>query len=79
MDLKDYIKNKQSFLDNLEDISLIRFMLQAAIKTNIFGKDQSYTGLDLKQKIHFLMDAEIKQKSEYPFNKNYLRKNLVLS
>lgn len=78
-DLKDYIKNKQSFLDNLEDISLIRFMLQAAIKANIFGKDQSYIGLNLKQKIHFLMDAEIKQKSEYPFNKNYLRKNLAIS
>lgn len=78
-DLKNYIKNKQSFLDNLEDISLIRFMLQAAIKENIFGKDQSYIGLNLKQKIHFLVDAEVKQKSEYPFNKNYLRKNLAVS
>ena len=77
-DLKDYVKNKQSFLDNLEEISLIRFVLQAAIKENVFGKDQSYTGLDLKHKIHFLMDAEIKQKSEYPFNKNYLRKNLAV-
>lgn len=77
--LKDYIKNKQSFLDNLEDISLIRFMLQAAIKENVFGKDQSYTGLNLKRKIHFLMDAEIKQKSDYPFNKNYLRKSLAMS
>ena len=76
--LKDYIKNKQSFLDNLEDISLIRFILQAAIKENILGKDQSYTNLKLKQKIYFLMDAEIKRKSEYPFNKNYLLKNLVI-
>lgn len=75
-DLKHYIKSKQSFLDDLEEIPLIRFALQAAIKENIFGKDQSYTGLKLKQKIHFLMDAEIKQKSEYPFNKNYLLKNL---
>jgi len=76
-DLKSYIKNKQSFLDNLEEIPLIRFALQAAIKENVFGKDQTYTGLKLKQKIHFLMDAEIKQKSDYPFNKNYLLKNLM--
>ncbi len=76
-DLKNYIKSKQMFLDNLEGISLIRFALQAAIKENIFGKDQSYTGLKLKQKIHFLMDAEIKQKSDYPFNKNYLLRDLT--
>lgn len=76
--LKNYIKRKQSFMDDLDEIPLIRFSLQAAIKENIFGKDQSYTGLKLKQKIHFLMDAEIKQKSEYPFNKNYLLKNLAI-
>lgn len=77
-DLKSYIKNKQSFLDDLDEIPLIRFALQAAVKENIFGKDQSYTGLKLKHKIHFLMNAEIKQKSEYPFNKNYLLKNLAV-
>ena len=77
-DLRSYIKNKRSFLDDLGEIPLIRFALQAAIKENIFGKDQSYTGLKLKQKIHFLMDAEIKQKSEYPFNKNYLLRNLTI-
>ena len=76
--LKNYIKRKQSFMDDLDEIPLIRFSLQAAIKENIFGKDQAYTGLKLKQKIHFLMDAEIKQKSEYPFNKNYLLKNLAI-
>lgn len=77
-DLKHYIKSKQSFLDDFEEIPLIRFALQAAIKENIFCKDQSYTGLKLKQKIHFLMDSEIKQKSEYPFNKNCLLKNLAI-
>lgn len=77
-DLKSYIKNKQSFLDDFDEISLIRFALQAAIKENVFGKDQTYTGLKLKQKIHFLMDAEIKQKSEYPLNKNYLLRNLAI-
>ena len=76
-DLKSYIKNKRSFLNDLEEIPLIRFALQAAIKENIFGKDQTYTGLKLKQKIHFLMDAEINQKSEHPFNKNHLLKNLT--
>ncbi len=77
-DLKHYIRSKQTFLDDLEEIPLIRFALQAAIKETIFGKDQSYTKLNLKNKIHFLMDAEIKQKSEYPFNKNYLLKNLTI-
>ena len=77
-DLKSYIKNKQSFLDDLDEISLIRFALQAAIKENVFEKDQTYTGLKLKHKIHFLMDAEIKQKSEYPFNRNYLLRNLAI-
>lgn len=77
-DLKFYIKNKRSFLDDLDEIPLIRFALQAAIKENIFSRDQSYTGLKLKHKIHFLMDAEVKQKSEYPFNKNYLLKNLAV-
>ncbi len=76
--LKNYIKSKQTFLDDLEEISLIRFALQAAIKETVFQKDQSYTSLKLKNKIHFLMDAEIKQKLEYTFNKNYLRKNLQL-
>ncbi len=77
-DLKNYIKDKRSFLDDFEEIPLIRFALQAAIKENVFGKDQTYTGLKLKQKIHFLMDAETKQKSDYPFNKNYLLKNLMI-
>jgi len=77
-DLKHYIKSKQSFLDDLEEIPLIRFALQAAIKENVFEKDQSYTKMKLKDKIHFLMDAEIKQKSEYPLNKNYLLKNLTV-
>ena len=75
--LNDYVKDKKSFLDDLEDISFIRFALQAAIKENVFRQDQSYTKLNLKNKIHFLMDAEIKQKSDYPLNKNYLRKNLT--
>ena len=74
--LNNYAKDKKSFLDDLEDISFIRFSLQAAIKENIFHQDQSYTKLNLKDKIHFLMDAEIKQKSDYPLNKNYLLKNL---
>ncbi|MBO4406039.1 MAG: hypothetical protein J5821_04910 [Alphaproteobacteria bacterium] len=74
--LNNYVKDKKSFLDDLEDISFIRFSLQAAIKENIFHQDQSYTKLNLKDKIHFLMDAEIKQKSDYPLNKNYLLKNL---
>jgi len=76
--LDTYVKDKKSFLDDLEDISFIRFALQAAIKENIFHQDQSYTKMKLKDKIHFLMDAEIKQKSEYPFNKSYLLKNLAV-
>lgn len=75
--LNDYIRNKKSLLDDLEDISFIRFALQAAIKENVFHQDQSYTKLKLKDKIHFLMDAEIKQKSDYPFNKSYLKRNLI--
>lgn len=75
--LKDYIKSRNSFWDDLENVSFIRFALRAAIKENVFHQDQSYTKLDLKDKIHFLMDSEIKQKLEYPFNKNYLKKNLL--
>ncbi len=76
--LDTYVKDKKSFLDDLEDISFIRFALQAAIKENVFHQDQSYTKLNLKDKIHFLMDAEIKQKSDSFLNKNYLRKNLAI-
>ena len=76
--LDTYVKDKKSFLDDLEDISFIRFALQAAIKENVFHQDQSYTKLNLKDKIHFLMDAEIKQKSDSFLNKNYLRKNLTI-
>lgn len=76
--LNAYVRDKKSFSDDLEDISFIRFALQAAIKENVFHQDQSYTKMNLKDKIHFLMDAEIKQKSDFLLNKNYLLKNLAV-
>lgn len=75
-DLKDYIKDKKNFFDELDCIPFIRIALQSAIKENVLHQNQSYLKLNLKDKIHFLMDAEIKQKLDYPLNKNYIKKYL---
>lgn len=76
--LKEYATYKNSFLKELDSIGFIRFALQAAIKENIFHQNQDYIKMNLTDKIHFLMDAEIKQKLSYPFNKNYLYQNLLI-
>lgn len=77
-DLREYITYKKSFLDDFDFIPLIRYLLQASIKENIFHQDQSYIKMNLKNKIRFLMEAELKQKMNYPLNKNYLYQNLVI-
>ncbi len=70
--LRNYSTYKKSFINDLDFIPLARYALQAAIKSNIFHQDQSYTKLKLENKIHFLLDAERKQKLSYALNKNYI-------
>ncbi|MBE6447358.1 MAG: hypothetical protein E7015_02605 [Alphaproteobacteria bacterium] len=70
--LKNYITYKRSFIDELELIPLVRYALQAAIKEEVFHQDQSYTKMNLKNKIHFLMNVERRQKRMYMLNRNYV-------
>ncbi len=75
-DLINYVKHKKSFLNELDFIPIVRYALQAALKENIFHQNQNYTKMNLSNKIHFLLDAERKQKSLYPLSKSYLIENL---
>ncbi len=75
-DLINYVKHKKSFLNELDFIPIVRYALQAALKENIFHQNQNYTKMNLSNKIHFLLDAERKQKMLYPLSKSYLIENL---
>ncbi|MBQ3565203.1 MAG: hypothetical protein IJA14_03580 [Alphaproteobacteria bacterium] len=75
--LRQYSCYKRSFVSDLEFISFVRYALQAAVKENVFHQNQSYTKLNLKNKIHILMNAEIKHKLNSQIEKSFLYQNLI--
>lgn len=77
--LKDYISYKRSFADDADFIALTRYALQISIKQNILQQKYITSDFDLQNKIHFLLDAEVKLKQNYTLNKNYLFRSLYPS
>ncbi len=75
VDLREYISYKRSFLDDVDFIALTRYALQTSIKQNILQQKYGDTHFNLQNKIHFLLDAEIKQKQKFNQSPNNLCSN----
>ena len=72
--LSDYVTYKKSFMDDIEFIPLVRYLLRLTIKEKLGGKSQSFLNMNLSKKnlIESLLKAEIEQKSGLNFPKSYI-------
>lgn len=72
--LKEYTTNKKSFIEDMDFIPLLRYMLRLSIKEKINGKKHNFFNLNLNGKniIETLLNAEIKYKSSFNLPKSYL-------
>jgi hypothetical protein len=72
--LKEYTTYKQSFLQDMDFIPFVRYLLRLAIKEKIYEKKQTFLDLNLSKNnsIETLIKAEIIQKFLANFSKNYI-------
>ncbi|MDR1561079.1 MAG: hypothetical protein LBS23_01855 [Holosporaceae bacterium] len=72
--LKEYTTYKQSFLQDMDFIPLVRYLMKLAIKEKISHKKQTFLQLNLSKKdtLKKLIKAEINQKIGTPLTKNFL-------
>jgi len=74
--LKDYLTYKKTFLDDVEFIPLLRYILRLSIKEKLGGKSQNFLNANLTKKdiIESLLKAEVDQKLLFNFPKSYLHR-----
>ncbi|MDR2724111.1 MAG: hypothetical protein LBB25_02820 [Holosporaceae bacterium] len=77
--LKDYSTYRQTFLSGLDQIPLIRLLLQATIKERITkSTDFSPISIQSKDAIYHLLNAELIQKSGFNIGRGYIYGPLIL-
>jgi len=76
--LKEYTTYKESFLESLDPISLIRYLLRLSIKEKIYDKKQDVIKFNLSKEnvIEHFLKSEIYQKTGVNLEKCYILKNV---
>lgn len=76
--LKQYATYKQSFLEDMDFIPFVRYLLKLSIQQKIYNKKNDFINVDISKKnaIEILIKSEIYNKVGLAFGKSYIYQSL---